>query len=66
MSRRFILTLSALVTLLVAAPQALAAKTGHDDSSNPKSGTVFFSSAVYDANENAGQFAVTVERSSLD
>jgi endoglucanase len=62
MSRRFTLTLSALVTLLVAAPQALAAKTGHDDSSNPKSGTVFFSSAVYDANENAGQFAVTVER----
>jgi endoglucanase len=66
MFRRFTITLSALVTLFVAAPQALAAKTVHDDNSNPKSGTVFFSSAVYNANENAGQFAVTVERTNTN
>lgn len=61
-SRRFTFILSAVVTLLVAAPQALAARTGHADASNPGSGKVSFSSAVYNANENAGQFAVTVER----
>jgi endoglucanase len=66
MFRRITLTLSALVTLLVAAPQALAARTGHDDSSNSKTGTVSFSSAVYNANENAGQFAVTVQRTDTD
>jgi endoglucanase len=55
--------LTGLVTLLVAAPQALAARTAHDAPSSSKSASVYFSSAVYDANENAGQFAVTVERS---
>jgi endoglucanase len=54
------------VTLFVATPQALAVTTGHDDSSNPKSGTVFFSSAVYNADESAGQFAVTVERTNTN
>jgi endoglucanase len=61
MFRKLIITLSALVTLLVASPQAFAA-TGHDGSSSSGSGGVYFSSAVYNANENAGQFAVTIER----
>jgi endoglucanase len=62
MIRKLTITLSALVTLLVVAPQALAARAGHDASSGSGSG-VYFSSAVYNANENAGQFAVTIERS---
>jgi endoglucanase len=55
-----------VTVLFVAAPQALAAVTGHEHSSDLTSGTVFFSSAVYNANENAGQFAVTVERTNTD
>jgi endoglucanase len=65
MFRRITFTLTGLVTLLVAAPQALAARTAHDDSSS-SNGSVYFSSATYDANENVGQFAVTVERSNTN
>lgn len=60
MFRRIILTLTGLVTLLVAAPQALAAKTAHDNSS--RSGTISLSSSVYDVNENAGQYPITLTR----
>ena len=60
MFRRIILTLTGLVTLLVAAPQALAAKTAHDKPSS--SGTISLSSSVYDVNENAGQYPVTLTR----
>jgi endoglucanase len=60
MFRKLTLTLTGLVTLLVAAPQALAAKTSHDASSS--SGTISLSSDVYDVNENAGQFAITLNR----
>jgi endoglucanase len=60
---RIIFTLAGLTTLFVAAPPAFAAQTGHDNSASSKSGSVSFSSAVYDANENAGQFTITVQRS---
>ncbi|HWD70524.1 MAG TPA: glycoside hydrolase family 6 protein [Solirubrobacteraceae bacterium] len=60
MFRRIILTLTGLVTVLVAAPQALAVRTAHDNSSS--SGTISLSSAVYDVNENAGQYPITLTR----
>jgi endoglucanase len=60
MFRRIILTLTGLVTLLVAAPQALAAKTAHDNPSS--SGTISFSSSVYEVNESAGQSPITLTR----
>ena len=63
--RRIIFTLTGLVTLLVSAPQALAARA-HDGSASSAGGSVSFSSAVYDANENAGQFAVTVQRTNTN
>lgn len=60
MFRRLTFTIAGLLTLLAAAPQAFAAKIAHG---NPhSSGTISLSSAVYDANENAGQFPVTVTR----
>jgi endoglucanase len=58
MFRSLIITLSAGLTLLVAAPQALASRTGHSASS----GTISLSSTVYNVNENAGQFPVTITR----
>jgi endoglucanase len=60
MFRRIIFTLTGLVMLLVAAPQALAAKIAHDHSSS--SGTISLSSSVYDVNENAGQYPITLTR----
>ena len=59
--RRITPFLTGLVTLLVAAPQALAARIAHDGSSS--SGTISLSSSVYDVNENAGQYAITITRS---
>lgn len=63
MFRRFITPFAFLLTLLALAPQALAAgRRSHDSAASSGSGSVFFSSAVYQANENAGQFAVTIDR----
>ena len=63
MLRRSITTLTALLSCLAVAPAALAAgRAAHDDPAADGAGSVFLSSAVYQANENAGQFAVTVER----
>ena len=64
MFRRLITTFAVLVTCLAVAPAALAAgRNAHDNpSSSSGAGSVFFSSSVYRANENAGQFAVTIER----
>jgi endoglucanase len=60
--QRFFTTVAALVTCLLVAPSALAAgRAAHDDSSHG-AGSVSFSSAVYQINENVGQFAVTVNR----
>ncbi len=52
-----------LLGALAVAPQALAARAGHGRARAAQAGAVFFSSAVYNANENAGQFTVTIERS---
>ena len=60
--RRLTLTLASLVTVLVAAPQALAARTPHDGSSSSKSGSIALSSDVYNVNENAGQYPITITR----
>ena len=61
--RRFITLVSSAIACLALAPQALAAgapaRSAHD---NSKSGSVSFSSAVYQASENVGQFAVTITR----
>ncbi len=61
--------LTPFVALLIclAAPPAVSAATPNrsprrDSRARSGSGSVFFSSPVYRANENAGQFAVTVER----
>ncbi len=62
MFRRIIITLTGLVTLLVAAPQALAAKSGHDHPLSSSAGTISLSSAVYNVNENAGQYPITLTR----
>ena len=45
------------------APAALAAgRAAHDDPAADGAGSVFLSSSVYQANEDAGQFAITVDR----
>lgn len=62
MFHRFFTTLAALLTCLVVAPSALASGRAAHDGSSSGAGTVSFSSAVYQVNENAGQFAVTVNR----
>ena len=63
---RIITIVLGAVACVALAPQAFAsgvqARTGHDASHNSKSGTVSFSSAIYQASENAGQFAVTITR----
>ena len=67
MFRRLTTTFATLVASLAVAPQALAAgRTSHDNPANSKSGAVSFSSAVYQANENAGQFAVTIQRTNTN
>ncbi|MDE3131675.1 MAG: glycoside hydrolase family 6 protein [Acidobacteriota bacterium] len=48
--------------LLIAASPALADGSGQHGSGGSKAG-VYFSSAVYNASENVGKFAVTIERS---
>ncbi len=63
LSLRISTTLAVLLTSLVVAPATLAARMPHDGSAGQGSAGVHFSSAVYRVNENAGQFAVTVERS---
>jgi endoglucanase len=67
---RFLIPISALLACLAVAPLATAAtRTGlaaHDSSSDPKSGTVAFSSAVYQADENVGKFAVTINRTNTN
>jgi endoglucanase len=63
MFRKFLTTLSALLLVLIAAPSAFAARTGHDNAADGKAGGVFFSSAVYNADESVGRLAVTIERS---
>ncbi len=59
--RRLFITLSAGLTLLIAAPQTLAA-THHATRHDASLGTVSFSSDTYNASENVGQFVVTVNR----
>jgi endoglucanase len=64
MFRRITTTLATLVACLAVAPQALASgRSSHDNAAGSKSGSVFFSSAVYQASENVGQFVVTIQRS---
>lgn len=58
MFRRLTVAVSAVLTMLIAAPQALA-RTGH---ASPNSGTISLSSTVYNVNENAGQYPITVTR----
>ncbi len=63
MFRRITTTLAALLSCLAVAPAALAAgRAAHDNPSSSGGGSVFFASAVYRANEDAGKFAVTVQR----
>lgn len=66
--RRFITLLSSAVACLAVAPQAFAAaapaRAAHDAADNSRSESVFFSSAVYQASEHVGRFAVTIERTS--
>lgn len=62
MFHRLFTTLTACVTCLVVAPSALAAGRAAHDGSSGGVGSVSFSSAVYQVNEDVGQFAVTVNR----
>jgi len=66
-NRRHISTLVlSCLACLALAPQAFAAtaatRAAHDGADNSHSGTVSFSSAVYQASENIGRFAVTIQR----
>jgi endoglucanase len=61
--RRIITFVSSCVACLAVAPQAFAAgRAAHDGATSSKSGTVAFSSAVYQATEKVGRFAVTLQR----
>jgi Glycosyl hydrolases family 6/Calx-beta domain len=66
-TRKLISLFATCVGCLALAPQAFAGTSHHraPHDGSPQTG-VFFSSAVYRANENVGQFTVTIERSNTN